>query len=427
MMDVAGKHTPLAVGWSQFRRHQFNLSAMVVVFALTVVPLSGLGSSLVGSFGQVRIASLSLTAAIGAFIGLLSWTLVAIHPRIPASAGRVTAAFASFFVACAGSAVLGIVTRQGIQFLSVLVAALGVLVLSAAVRTRMGESLDDVAAGSIRLVSFVLGVALVVGAVGAPIQVSPRTSALVALLGISWFLSEHRAGRKHALWWAFALTVAVALSLSRSALAAAFILVVGTLVIASPHHRLRNAMIALVLTLASFWAITSWTPLHQRFFSGDLSLTVAGVKVNAEGRTHLWAVLWSEVPNDPVLGHGLGAASARTVEIDPTIDQPHNDYLRLIYDVGIVGIGLFVWSACRVTRLLRRARRSGLPSIAPLAALNAGLAILIVMITDNPLDYPFVMIPLGALIGLGLGAGASRGPDSDPDRQPSSRGRRLGV
>jgi hypothetical protein len=26
------------------------------------------------------------------------------------------------------------------------------------------------------------------------------------------------------------------------------------------------------------------------------------------------------------------------------------------------------------------------------------------MVTDNPLDYPFVMIPLVALIGLGLGA-----------------------
>jgi O-antigen ligase len=201
--------------------------------------------------------------------------------------------------------------------------------------------------------------------------------------------------------------IAITISLSRSALVAGFILVAGAMIVGAPRHRMRSLIVAVLVVSTGYWAITFWAPLHDRFFSGDVSLSIGGVDVNAEGRTAVWRVLWSEVPNDWVFGHGPGAASAASVQIDPTFDQPHNDYLRLIYDFGVVGMGLLAWFSLRVTRSLKRAIQHGPPSVAPLAACYAGLAILILMITDNPLDYPFVMIPLGTLIGLGLGAGVS--------------------
>jgi O-antigen ligase len=361
-----------------------------------------------GIFAQVRIASFSATAIVAAFTGIASWTLVLMHRRVPASAGRLIAVFTAFLLVCTASAVLGTVTRQGIQYIQVLFAALGAMALGAIVRARVGESLDDVIARCMRISSMVLIAAFAASGAGAHVDVAPRTSAIVALIGIGWFLAEHRAGRKRALWWALALLTAIAVSLSRSALVAGFILVAGTMIVASPRRRLRTFVFGVLLISAGYWAITSWAPLHDRFFSGDLSLSVGGVTVNAEGRTYVWDVLWSEVPNDLLLGHGPGAASARSVALDPAFDQPHNDYLRIIYDYGLVGSALVVWFGLCVARLLKRAMRSGSPSIAPLAARTAGLAILIVMITDNPLDYPFVMIPLGALVGLGLGAGASR-------------------
>ena len=167
-------------------------------------------------------------------------------------------------------------------------------------------------------------------------------------------------------------------------------------------------ILCLVLIAAGYWAVTSWAPLRDRFDQGDLSLSVGGTNINAEGRTKVWGVLWSEVPNDLLIGHGPGAASARSILVDPAFDHPHNDYLRILYDFGVVGLVLLVWFAVRSARLLRRASKLSHGSLPALAALNAGLAILIMMTTDNPLDYPFVMIPLGALIGLGLGVRRSR-------------------
>jgi hypothetical protein len=412
---LVGNPTPPA-GAASPSRPQLGLSGKVVVFIFVVVPLLGISATFAagGSGSQLRIASFSTTAIAAAFAGLLSWTLVAMHRRVPASVGRVMAVFMAFLLACAGSAVLGTVTRQGIQYISVLVAAVGAVALGAIVRARLGKALDDLVARCVRFTSMVLIVAFVTKAAGAHVDVAPQVSSIVALVDIGWFLAEHRAGRKHAVWWALALLIAIALSLSRSALAAGSIVVVGAMIAAPPRRRLRSLIVGVLLISAGYWAITSWAPLHDKFFTGDLSLSAGGVTVNAEGRVEVWRVLWSEVPNAWLLGHGPGAASARSVQIEPAFDQPHNDYLRLIYDFGVVGTALFAWFTLRVARLLKRAMRIGPPSIAPLAARTAGLAILIVMITDNPLDYPFVMIPLGALVGLGLGAGVWARPSSTP-------------
>jgi O-antigen ligase len=130
---------------------------------------------------------------------------------------------------------------------------------------------------------------------------------------------------------------------------------------------------------------------------------VGDVKINTEGRSEVWSVLWSGVQNEPLIGHGPGAASARSVLVDPAFDHPHNDYLLILYDFGAIGIAVLAWFTMSSAKLLQQARKRSRGSIAALAALNAGFAVLIVMATDNPLDYPFVMIPLGALIGVGLG------------------------
>jgi O-antigen ligase len=392
------------------RRVRLHLGGKVIVFIFTVVAMSGITVvALAGAVANLRIASFSATAIVGVAAGLASWTLVALYGRVPTSAARVASAFAAFGIALLASALLGTVTRQGIQFIQVFVSALGALLLAAAVRRSLGDVLDARIGQCVRLTSMILIGAAVASAAGMNIDVSPRTSAIVALIGMGWFLAEYRNGRRHALLWAIATLVAVVLSLSRSALFAGFAILSVTLIAASPRHRLRNTVFAFLLLASGYAAITSWAPLHDRFFQGDVTLDVGGLKVNSEGRTHVWDVLWSEVPDDALFGHGPGAASARSFALDPAFDQPHNDYLRLLYDFGVVGCALLAWCAVRITRGLRRAKANGDLTLAARAAGLAGLAMLIVMITDNPLDYPFVMIPLGALIGVALGSAVSRG------------------
>ena len=417
-----------------------GLSGKLVVFMFTVVPMSGIAvAALGGLFADFRVASFSGTALVGAFAGLASWTLVSLYRRVPTAAARIVTVFAAFGVVVVGSALLGVITRQGTQFIQVLVAALGALLLAAAARRSQGDILDATISRCVRLTSVLLLGAALGSAAGLNINVSPRTSAIVALIGMGWFLAEHRVGRRYALIWALALLAAIAISLSRTALFAGFVILALTLIAGSPRRRLRGVVLAVLLLTAGYAAMTSWAPLHDRFSQGDVSLSVGGFRVNAEGRTYVWSTLWSEVPDNALLGHGPGAASACAVELDPSFDHPHNDYLRLIYDFGVVGCALFAWGAVRIASGLRRAKSNGVPTLAAGAALTAGLAILIVMITDNPLDYPFVMIPLGALIGVGLGSTVPRaralrtttpattglGADSGGAASPCSREIRL--
>lgn len=385
-----------------------DLGGKTLLFCLTVVPLSGLIGS---GFGHLRLASFSTTAIIGFATTFVCWTVVATKSHLPASSGRVAAAFLLFLLSCVGSACVGIVTRQGVQYLQVLVGMLGALCLGAAIRASAGAQIETVVAACVRITSVVLLVAFTAGALGARANFDTRPSAIVALLALAWFLAEaQRSHRKSSLWWAAAVLAGIGASLSRTALVAGLIVGIGSLILASRGHRLRGLLIGVVFVVGGAWAVTSWAPLHNRFFSGDLSLSVGGVQVNTEGRSYVWGTLWSEVPNDLILGHGPGAASRRSVQLESSFDQPHNDYLRLVYDFGIVGSLLFGWLVVRTAQGLLHARRKSPRAVAPVAAINAGIAILIVMVTDNPLDYPFVMIPLGALVGIGLGAAYAESP-----------------
>lgn len=378
-------------------RPPLGLAGVVVVCMFTVVALSG-------AVNDFRIASVSYTAIIAAFTGLISFTLVLLYNRVPRPAASAAVAFVTFVAWCLAGVVLNGATRQGLQFITVQVSFVCALLLASTARRVIGESFDRTIAGAMRFTTVALIVSEVYGATFTSFNVGGRVSAIVALIGLGWFLAEYRVGARSSIWWALATTFGLAASLSRAALFAGFIIFVVTLFSAQDKHRLRNATLGVLLVLAGYWGVTSWAPLRDRFSEGDVSLSVAGININAEGRTEIWGVLWSDVQHEPVVGHGPGAGSARAFALSTAFDQPHNDFLRVLYDFGFVGLGLLVWFGVRTARLLRYIRKRAPDTVPALAALNAGAAVLIVMVTDNPLDYPVVMIPLGALIGLGLGS-----------------------
>lgn len=366
----------------------------VVVAIFTVVALSGNAR-----FGS----SVSITAMVAGVSAGVCWTLVLLYDRVPPAALRSGAIFVAFIAWMLSSLFLNGATKQGLQFIVVQIAFAGALLLAATARYVVGGYLDIVVARCIRLTASAIMVVEFAGAIDSKFQLNVRAMAIVALIGVGWFLAEYRTGRRTSLRWALAAFLGIAVTLSRTATLAAFVLVVIAMLSGSERHRARNAGIAALMLLTGFVAVTSWAPLRDRFTQGDTSLSVGGLSINAEGRTKVWQILYPEALRDPVMGRGPGSASARSLQISPTLDHPHNDYLRVFYDFGAVGFGLLVWFAVRSGRLLVRIRKRRRGLVPPLAALNVAIAILIVMATDNPLDYSFVMIPFGALIGLGLG------------------------
>jgi O-antigen ligase len=381
----------------------------------TVVPLSL-------AVNDLRVTTVSYTAIVAAFTGVISITLVLLYQRVSKPAARAAVPFVALIAWMIGSLLIDGTTRQGAQFIVVQIAFVGALLLASTARRRIGGRLDIMVARCIRFTSIVLIGLEGYGAGRNVAGIGPRAEAIVSLVCMSWFLSEYRLGNRTSLWWSLASLLGIAISLSRIALFAGIVIFLATMFFAPGKRRFRNVTICVLVVAAGIWAITSWAPLKDRFTQGDLSLSVGGIEINAEGRSAVWAVVWSGVQNDPLIGHGPGSASVLSDSVNPSFDHPHNDYLLVLYDFGVIGLVLFAWFSMRSVKLLWRARKS-LPGLIPAAAaLNAGLAVLIVMTTDNPLDYPMVMIPLGALIGLGLGAMGQRGDKLHPPTRWPFRG-----
>jgi O-antigen ligase len=153
-------------------------------------------------------------------------------------------------------------------------------------------------------------------------------------------------------------------------------------------------------------------PLQEHFLSGDVRLRVAGVGINVSGRGSLWQAAYDSFLESPWVGKGAGSSSHLIESRFRTVAHPHNDYLRVLHDYGIVGISLWLLGWIRVLRQLWTQARSGercRRADAPLqfAAFLATLGICLMMITDNPMTYVFAMAPLGVLVGAAVGTASA--------------------
>jgi O-antigen ligase len=128
--------------------------------------------------------------------------------------------------------------------------------------------------------------------------------------------------------------------------------------------------------------------------------------MNLEGREIFWTVILKAFTTSPVFGLGLGSSTAILEATFPKEwgTVPHNEYLRLLADVGIVGVILFFIAIAHwfAGALAAGRARDNLVREFALPATAGILAWAIISITDNPLDY---YNPFTQYIGL-LCAGA---------------------
>jgi O-antigen ligase len=113
--------------------------------------------------------------------------------------------------------------------------------------------------------------------------------------------------------------------------------------------------------------------------------------INWEGREIFWAVIAKAFSTSPIYGLGLGSSTAVLIATFPKEfgTVPHNEYLRLLCDTGVVGTVLFFiavahwWGgALSAGRSMDKlVREFALPATAGI------LAWAVISITDNPLDY----------------------------------------
>lgn len=262
------------------------------------------------------------------------------------------------------------------------------------------------------------------GGHGNKFAVSPRPFGLFAVLVVAWFMAAHVAGVRTAKYFVAAAILLTLLSLSRSALAAQLAIVVLAWVGTSTNFRtvVRAAGAFVVVGALAIAAIFLYAPLNHRFFGGDKA-QIGGISINVTGRDALWSANWQWFKEKPWIGWGAGSSDKMTSALPGGVaGHPHNDYLRLLVDYGVVGLGF--WLAAYSTLLVltwrgwRRALpRGGLDMRIQCAAFLALTGIAMAMFVDNPLIEIAKMAPLGALAGLALGVAARRRAEAvAPDR-----------
>lgn len=237
--------------------------------------------------------------------------------------------------------------------------------------------------------------------------IGSRSYAMTALIGLSLIVpGSGRRGRIRFvsdLILACFLMTTLTLSLSRTATFVGALLLLFLAVRATRGLRLPISLaIASLVAVLALVAVAFYPPLLERFTLGD-NASVAGITINTSGRTDLWAVTLDSALESPIWGQGPGSANdvVRAQFWNPAAAHPHNDYLRIFHDFGIVGALLF-WSgiAALLIRCWRRAKRTAEPR--HWTAVMSLLGILLVALTDNVIVYQFVMVPVGVLTGISL-------------------------
>lgn len=246
--------------------------------------------------------------------------------------------------------------------------------------------------------------------------VGVRTYALFALVGLAWYVAGWRCGSRRSLWFAFALLALLVMSLSRTAMVLGlFLFPLAQLRLNKLSGWLRLAAWGTLALVVLYAGISYFEPLRSRFFEGDTSLQVAGISINAEGRVNAWEAVLDSYRESPWLGKGAGSSEEVIKKLFPALGHPHNDYLRILHDYGLVGFVLWLvgyFGLLRVTwkAWIKAADSEGGYGRVHLAAFLALVAIGLAMLTDNVIVYIFVMAPLGVLVGASLGLMGDRQP-----------------
>jgi O-antigen ligase len=174
-----------------------------------------------------------------------------------------------------------------------------------------------------------------------------------------------------------------------------------------------------VLVAGAYLAFTNVATIRDRFTQGDRAVAVGGLTLDTEGRSIIWPLVWHSTQQHLWLGAGPGTSTELVEQSVPPETEPHNDYLRLWHDFGLVGLALWVGGiATAIGRSIARARRQTAGSSAEAAQVAAALslvAIACVMLTDNAIIYPFAMAP----VALVMGAAADRRQAGVPATHPA--------
>jgi O-antigen ligase len=120
-------------------------------------------------------------------------------------------------------------------------------------------------------------------------------------------------------------------------------------------------------------------------------------------RLYFWTNLIDEWKLKPWFGYGTGSSIVFGRELMGVWTSPHNGYLRVLYETGIVGAAAFAWVLLTMLRQAVRLLRSELDDSVKLVShvyVTMTISYIILNLTDNILEYYEVAIYNWAILSL---------------------------
>ncbi|KYC41556.1 lipid A core--O-antigen ligase [Scytonema hofmannii PCC 7110] len=276
------------------------------------------------------------------------------------------------------------------------------------------------------------GLSIVLGGPGTSSIMGARSFALFAIIGLAWFLAWWRYRLPGGFLWSISTTIAIAFSFSRTAAIICLILFpLSQISLTTIKGWVRLiATICLIITV-SYLAFTFVEPIRARFTDVGDNATVGGVKINTAGRGAAWPIAYESALQSPWIGKGPGSVTIALKAAGPAFDHPHNDYLRIFHDYGLIGtllwfLGYFGLMAKTWQNWQWADRNDRTVAHIHLAAFLALVAVALGMLSDNVVVYIFSMNPLGILVGASIGNGSRRRKEINSDRDWSLVSGNLG-
>jgi O-antigen ligase len=212
---------------------------------------------------------------------------------------------------------------------------------------------------------------------------------MIGALLASLFAANYVCETKNALWYWFALLAIPIIAVTRTAIVSTGLTLPLTLVPMKFTKRIIIFAIVCVIGIGIFY-----TERFQKkmFYSGrgtirDLSLSNPDFRTL--GRAKLWEKMEEEINAKPWFGHGANAQEEFILDYAGFLGQPHNDWLRLLFDYGYLGASAFAFCILlQAFHAWKRARNTvGGTRILFYAGSSAFLPFLLLMFTDNIILY----------------------------------------
>lgn len=206
--------------------------------------------------------------------------------------------------------------------------------------------------------------------------------------------------------------VSILVTVERMASVVALLVLLPLRFIKFNRRFISSALVSTALAVIVGFLLFQVPAVRYRFFEDKENLTLQQQEtiINTTGRVEMWSVTLVDALERPFLGHGTGSSEVLIPEMVPGLDHPHEEYLRVYHDLGVIGLALFIsaWFG-RLFNHFRQWRSSDdNPDTAQphMAAALASIAMTVLFLTDNALVATFVMVPVFVLLAI---ADRSRG------------------